>query len=101
MEQDHIKNATHYLEEVREIHGRVLKGFGISISEMLPETVSTSKEQYYDKSVNSMEVALRICLRVFGENHLQTANHLDDLGTSYCDAGRTANLLPASSDVSA
>lgn len=40
-----------------------------------------------------MEVALKMCLRLFGENHLQTANHLDDLGTSYCDAGRYMKSL--------
>jgi hypothetical protein len=40
-----------------------------------------------------MEVALKICIRVFGENHLQTANHLDDLGTSYCDAGNFSESL--------
>lgn len=40
-----------------------------------------------------MELALKICTRVFGENHLQTANHLDDLGTAYFDAGRTEESL--------
>lgn len=40
-----------------------------------------------------MEVALKICTRLFGENHLQTANHLDDLATSYCDSGQYKECL--------
>jgi hypothetical protein len=74
---------------VREIHLKVVSELKVEIQDLLAEPpITPSKSQYYDKSVKSMELALRICTRVFGENHLQTANHLDDLGTSYCDAGR-------------
>jgi FAD synthase len=67
LEQNHLKEATHYLEEVREIHAKVVKGFELSLEEMAPEAANNvSKNQYYDQSVQSMQTALKICLRAFG-----------------------------------